>query len=109
MDESTDELIRPEDFPLPNRSQESLCSQKLTSWNITPPLPAVLDRTHHLAPLASPPSLASNIPPPESNETQQLVENQWEFILLFFTLAIVTFVSALDVTSLSVALPVRIV
>ncbi|PGH36810.1 hypothetical protein GX50_00267 [[Emmonsia] crescens] len=105
MDESTDELIRPEDFPLPNRSQESLCSQKLTSWNITPPLPAVLDRTHHLAPLASPPSLASNIPPPESNETQQLVENQWEFILLFFTLAIVTFVSALDVTSLSVALP----
>ncbi|OJD13606.1 hypothetical protein AJ78_05950 [Emergomyces pasteurianus Ep9510] len=97
MDESTDELIHPEDFPLPNRSQESLCSQELTSWNITPPLPAVLDQAHHLTASAA---------PPKSNETQQLVENGWKSVVLFFALAITTFVSALDATSLSVALPV---
>ncbi|OAX82953.1 hypothetical protein ACJ72_02704 [Emergomyces africanus] len=97
MDESTDELIRPEDFPIPNRSQASLCSEELTSWNITPPLPAVLDGAGNLTPPAA---------PPESNDTQQPVENEWKSVLLFFTLAIITFVNAVDATSLPVALPV---
>ncbi|OJD21237.1 hypothetical protein ACJ73_07425 [Blastomyces percursus] len=105
MDESTDVLIRPEDFPLPNRSQESLCSQELISWNITPPLPALHDPTQHLAPPAPPPLTASNVPPSGLDKTQQPAKNERESILLFFTLAIVAFVSALDATSLPVALP----
>ncbi|EDN03835.1 MFS transporter [Histoplasma capsulatum] len=106
MDENTDELIRPEDFPLPNRSQESLCSQELMSWNITPPLPAVVDKARHLTNPAPPPSLASEAPQQKSDELQQPVKNEWEFIFIFFTLAIVAFVRALDVTSLPVALPI---
>ncbi|EEQ84966.1 MFS transporter [Blastomyces dermatitidis ER-3] len=105
MDESTDELIRPEDFPLPNRSQESLCSQELISWNITPPLPALHDPTQQLAPPAPLSSIPSNVPPSTLDETQQLGKNEWESILLFFTLAIVAFVGALDATSLPIALP----
>ncbi|PGG97534.1 hypothetical protein GX51_07286 [Blastomyces parvus] len=105
MDESTAELIRPEDFPLPNRSQESLCSQELISWNITPPLPALHDQTQHLAPPAPPPSIASYVPPSVLDEAQEPVKNEWESILLLFTLAIVAFASALDATSLPVALP----
>jgi hypothetical protein len=76
-----------------SQARMSRTSQTRSRWSIPP------------ADLANIGQVTPALPPPRKPKK---IGKSWRFLLAFFSLAVVAFTSALDATSLSIALPVRI-